>query len=398
MSQPGTIVQTALLYCAAFWERVSCCIVLGAGKIRAALFYLRGAVYGKTAYPVPILALPPEILLFGLGGRLKAGEILALTRTCSGIRNCYSDAQISSLVLEKNCIALLKTGRSGSQDDRIGKAYQQVLMKLFDPEAGRHELQHLAVLTGKFYRALSKAEIRMHLNCVLSQPQTHLQAQLEKLARVDLELCASLCGIATLGWLTHNGVTDWGFLVDRLAKDRTRAYAFLDSMGRTPHDSALRYAVEEGFVPIASALLKASPHCVDQVNFLGYTLLQGAIYKGNAEMVELLLTWGHNANALDFLHQTPIIKVASSVRIGNTRQIAQILLRHGADIEVRGKDAYTALMHACLHKNTGVAQLLLEYGAKTDVKNDHGTDACAIARAMGAHDIMQLLESPRGPA
>jgi hypothetical protein len=69
------------------------------------------------------------------------------------------------------------------------------------------------------------------LHQVLSSQQSgDLLPHLEKLARINLHLCITLCCIATFEQLAQYGVTNHDFLLAALNVEKSNAESFLDKM------------------------------------------------------------------------------------------------------------------------------------------------------------------------
>ena len=64
---------------------------------------------------------------------------------------------------------------------------------------------------------------------------------------------------------------------------------------------------------------------------------------------------------------------------GNT-VIAELLLEHGANVNLENKHGWSALMFASQSKQTKTAKLLLDYGADVNVQSDDGTSVLMVSR------------------
>ena len=60
--------------------------------------------------------------------------------------------------------------------------------------------------------------------------------------------------------------------------------------------------------------------------------------------------------------------------------IVQLLLDHGAQVDIQGNDGTSALMKASFEGHTDVVQLLLDHGAQVNIQNNNGLTAlmCAV--------------------
>jgi ankyrin repeat protein len=91
---------------------------------------------------------------------------------------------------------------------------------------------------------------------------------------------------------------------------------------------------------------------------------------GDTEAVLQLLGMGIDVNAVDEAGQTPLHKAASRGQAG----VAQILLDHGAKIDAEDKwSGKTPLHLAWGEKNKEVAYVLITYGADVNARDKNGT-------------------------
>lgn len=98
---------------------------------------------------------------------------------------------------------------------------------------------------------------------------------------------------------------------------------------------------------------------LDRRNDRGETVLHGASVLGRADIAELLIRAGADVNASAYDGATPLHRAATN---GNT-DIAALLLRAGADAKARSTGGLTPLQSAALAAQAGAASLLREYEA-----------------------------------
>jgi len=79
------------------------------------------------------------------------------------------------------------------------------------------------------------------------------------------------------------------------------------------------------------------------------------------EIIELLLEYGANVDARDTGNPTPLYR--ASRNLNGLLESVRILLRHGADVHIRGVVGWTPFQTATWKSRSEVAQLLLEHGA-----------------------------------
>lgn len=228
------------------------------------------------------------------------------------------------------------------------------------------------------------------------------------------------------------------------------------------HEADVNARDDQGYTPLHLAVIGRSQAVVRllvsngaEVNAkergFSYTPLHCAVYLGDKETVEVLLGHGAEVNAPDVNGWTPLHvaaghKVLLAVPAVNThastdtgeerpqrylpnhrngRQIAQMLLDKGADINAQSKNGYTALYEAVLegdedlvtlfitrgayvhiretllgatplhystwHKNTGIAQRLMNASADGNVKDNQGRTPLHWAAEKGTSSEVKFL-------
>ena len=138
-----------------------------------------------------------------------------------------------------------------------------------------------------------------------------------------------------------------------------------------------RYLVERGADKEAAASDSRTPLIV-------------AAYKGHTKVVQMLIEHGANKEAADSYGWTPLIWAASCY---GRAAVVEYLLEQGCDVDHTDMHGLTSLHAAALGGHLEVAQLLLRFGAMLDLRNRYGRtpadlaifhDHHAIADAIGA--------------
>lgn len=166
-----------------------------------------------------------------------------------------------------------------------------------------------------------------------------------------------------------------------------RALSVRDRDGR----SLLRSASADGFVSLLQLLLDHGALATIDTKELasGTTSLQAAIMLGREAAVELLLKHGAGANTADENGWTPLHWAALS---GNCT-IARLLIDKGARTDLKACSEYgaTALHFAAGMGEKEMVGLLLDKGAGARVEDDRGASAIYYAMIAGERETTELL-------
>jgi ankyrin repeat protein len=149
----------------------------------------------------------------------------------------------------------------------------------------------------------------------------------------------------------------------------------------------LNHAIFDGDTESVRNIIAQDKKLVD-VRFTGsFTPLLIAVQENEREIVELLLGAGANVNAKNKDGQTSLIMAASKGHI----KIAEILIANGAKVNIKNNNGWTALMIAASYKHPKIAELLIMKGANIEARNIHGATSLYIAAYHGDRDIVSLL-------
>lgn len=126
----------------------------------------------------------------------------------------------------------------------------------------------------------------------------------------------------------------------------------------------------------------------DQID-LDKLLIEAIREDDEIEEVIDLLNRGANPNALntDF-YAIPLHAAILENRI----DVAEELLKKGADVNGADRFGWTPLMSAAWKNNPDMTKLLLDRGANTDLKDAQGQTAKAVAANCNCHEIINILE------
>jgi hypothetical protein len=143
----------------------------------------------------------------------------------------------------------------------------------------------------------------------------------------------------------------------------------------------------------AEAAAKAAPPDVDR---LGLTPLHRAANRGDLAAVEALLAKGADVNALALAKQTPL-------HLAVTKEIAQLLISKGAQIETRDRWGRTPLFWAAGTGRKDVVEALLAAGAQADAPELTDTEMNEMMSALRSQlpakmqSAIPTNQSPRTP-
>lgn len=143
---------------------------------------------------------------------------------------------------------------------------------------------------------------------------------------------------------------------------------------------------------------------LDERNYETHTPLMIAALLGNREIVEMLLAAGADVDARRDDRRTALLLLCSETSIGGldglsisydqegTRtSIASLLLQNGADVNATDSVGNTPIILAAAGNHTALVQLLLDNGANVNAKDKHNKAALGVAAYYGYCDPMELL-------
>lgn len=146
---------------------------------------------------------------------------------------------------------------------------------------------------------------------------------------------------------------------------------------------------EAGRVAEVQAILKNNPS--DNMPYYLLLPLGLASKQGDAQIVDILLKAGADVNMKDCHGRTALLAAAES---SYTTEAIQVLLNAGADVNVQDKKGQTALMKlATTYKGQPSIQLLLKAGADVALKDKEGKTALRLAEEKGYPENAKLLKS-----
>jgi ankyrin repeat protein len=153
--------------------------------------------------------------------------------------------------------------------------------------------------------------------------------------------------------------------------------------------TALMKAIQQNDVAQAKKLIAEGVN-VNELDSNQDAPLVMAAYKGQTEIVRLLLEAGADVTAVDPGMKATALHAASYA--GRT-EAAKLLVEHRIDIDKQGPyNGYTALHDAIWQNNVGVAEVLINAGANLTLKAHSGETPLEFARAKGRREIAAMIE------
>jgi len=158
------------------------------------------------------------------------------------------------------------------------------------------------------------------------------------------------------------------------------------------HWTPLMYAAWIDDASMVSRLVKAGAK-LDASDNDGLTPLGVAAQNGKAKSLDALVAAGADVNKpIGQAQYTPLMLTS----IAGSADIAQLLIKHGANVNAKNAGGVTALMVAAANNTTRVGSLLLQSGADTSIKSEDGRTALMIAQSNNSDAMLKLLQSGNG--
>jgi ankyrin repeat protein len=147
----------------------------------------------------------------------------------------------------------------------------------------------------------------------------------------------------------------------------------------------LIFAVQNNNVELVKTLIDANYNIHIQDSIGNDTALHWASFKGHKEIVELLLNAGADVNKLNKHGHTALLDASWN---GKT-SIVKLLLKANANADIQNTNGYTALTVAIENNHYDIIKILLEYGVS--VKNINKYDINPLKKHKDIYNLLKLL-------
>jgi uncharacterized protein len=214
--------------------------------------------------------------------------------------------------------------------------------------------------------------------------QTGATAEVADAVQADPALAGSRDpqGVSMLLWAVYfNQSLIRDFLLSRLAADGIALDIF--EAAATGNEAQLR------------ALLEAQPELAQSFSGDGWTPLHLAAAFGTPEAVATLLAAGASVDAVSNNPQRNQ-PLHAALALGKNAETVRLLLNHGAQANAAQAGGFTPIFSAAIANRRDLAEILLAHGADPHPKNDQGKTPADFARERGHVDLAVWLESPPG--
>jgi len=151
--------------------------------------------------------------------------------------------------------------------------------------------------------------------------------------------------------------------------------------------SDISTAIDSGYVDQVKGLLQQAPDLLNTKDNDALTPLNRAAYKGQTDIVRLLLEMGADATIGDNENSQPIHNAAVAGHV----DVLAILLESGVDIDSRDANGNTALTFSLIYSQFEAANWLIDRGADLTISNNNNVSPLIHASLRGQLDIVKKI-------
>ena len=143
-------------------------------------------------------------------------------------------------------------------------------------------------------------------------------------------------------------------------------------------------SIDSGRVAVVGEILNEHPEILNSRNDNGMTPLSQAAYRGQIEIMRLLLAAGADITIGDNENSGPLHNAA----VGGSVEAVALLIASGADVNTRDDNGMVPLLYALNYSHPDVARLLIERGADPAASSPRGTTAVHYAVIRGLEGMI----------
>ena len=185
-----------------------------------------------------------------------------------------------------------------------------------------------------------------------------------------------------------NAVTEQGISLLQLAAYYRNQEA-IDVIVRYKNRLDIFESATVGDVKSVEQLLMKHDGQINTYSSDGFTPLTLAAYFGHLDVVKLLLEHHANPN-IAANNQMRVCPLHSACAISNY-EIAELLIKAGADVNARQHSDITPLHSAAHNGQARLAKLLIDHGADVNARSDSGQSILDMAKEKGDKETIQLI-------
>ena len=151
-------------------------------------------------------------------------------------------------------------------------------------------------------------------------------------------------------------------------------------------DEILDYA-REGNIKATKTILQESPELINHTNSKGFSPLILAAYHGQKKLVKLFLENGADVNYA--YHQGTALH--ASVFKGEI-EIVEMLLDYDANINYQDENGSTALHYSIIYNKEKISRLLLEKGANYNLADNSSKSPKNYAEEFLRYELLEIMQ------